>query len=61
MGFVSSLAAITIGFVPPSQFGAGSPLVFVAIVGGGILLLGVVIPLLLVKLRKPSWQARRLP
>ena len=49
-------AAITIGFVPPSQFGGGSAAVFVAIVGGGILLLGAVIPILLVKLRKPSWQ-----
>jgi amino acid transporter len=56
MGFVSSLAAILISFVPPSQFGDGSPVVFVAIVGGGILLLGVIVPFLLVRLRKPSWQ-----
>jgi amino acid transporter len=56
LGFASSLAAILISFVPPSQFGDGSPLVFVAIVGGGILLLGAVIPFLLVKLRKPSWR-----
>jgi hypothetical protein len=55
VGFVSSLAAIVISFVPPSQFGGGSTGVFVGIVGGGILLLGVVVPLLLVWLRKPSW------
>jgi glutamate:GABA antiporter len=55
MGFISSLAAILISFVPPSQFGDGSPVVFVAIVGGGILLLGLVVPFLLVRLRKPSW------
>jgi hypothetical protein len=30
--------------------------VFVVIVGGGILLLGVVIPFLLVRFRKQSWQ-----
>ncbi len=56
LGFASSLAAILISFVPPSQFGGGSPAVFVLIVGGGILLLGAVIPFLLVKFRKPSWK-----
>ena len=56
VGFAASLAAILISFVPPSQFGGGNPLIFVAIVGGGILLLGVVIPFLLVKFRRPSWQ-----
>jgi amino acid transporter len=56
MGFASSLAAILISFVPPSQFGEGSPVLFIAIVGGGILLLGVIVPFLLVRLRKPSWQ-----
>jgi glutamate:GABA antiporter len=56
LGFASSLAAILISFVPPSQFGEGSPVVFIAIVGGGILLLGVIVPFLLVRLRKPSWQ-----
>ena len=56
LGFISSLAAILISFVPPSQLGSGSPVVFVAIVGGGILLFGVIVPFLLVRLRKPSWQ-----
>ena len=56
MGIVSSAAAILISFVPPSQFGDGSPVVFVVIVGGGILLLGAIVPFLLVRLRKPSWQ-----
>lgn len=56
MGLVSSAAAIMIGFVPPSQFADGNGGVFVAIVGAGVLLLGLVIPLLLIKLRKPSWQ-----
>jgi amino acid transporter len=56
VGFVSSLAAIGISFVPPSQFGDGSPWAFVAIVGGGLLLLGLIIPFALVKLRKPSWK-----
>ncbi|HKE74052.1 MAG TPA: APC family permease [Acidimicrobiales bacterium] len=56
VGFVASLAAIAISFVPPSQFGSGSPATFVAIVGGGILILGLIIPYALIKLRKPTWQ-----
>ena len=56
LGFASSLAAILISFVPPSQFGEGSPILFIAIVGGGILLLGVIVPFLLVRLRKASWK-----
>ncbi len=56
VGFVSSLSAIAISFVPPSQFGSGSPWAFVGIVGGGILLLGLIVPGLLLWLRKPSWK-----
>ncbi|MFF0816191.1 APC family permease [Rhodococcus sp. NPDC003318] len=56
VGLISSVAAIAISFVPPSQFGGGNPLSFIAIVGGGILLLGLIIPLALVKARKPSWK-----
>jgi glutamate:GABA antiporter len=56
VGFLASLAAIGISFVPPSQFGGDSPVQFVAIVGSGILLLGLIIPLALVKLRRPAWQ-----
>jgi glutamate:GABA antiporter len=57
VGFVSSVAAIAIGFVPPSQFGDGGAGQFVAIVGGGILLLGLVLPVLLIRLRRPAWQS----
>lgn len=56
VGFIASIAAIGISFVPPSQFGGGSPWAFIGIVGGGILLLGVIIPVLLIWLRKPSWK-----
>jgi amino acid transporter len=57
VGFVASIAAIGISFVPPSQFGGDSPAQFIAMVGGGILLLGVLIPYALVRFRRPSWQA----
>lgn len=56
VGFAASLAALLIGFVPPSQFGGGSPGVYVLIVGGGALGLGLLVPFLFYKLRKPSWR-----
>jgi len=56
VGLISSVAAIAISFIPPSQFGNGNAVSFVAVVGGGILVLGLIIPLVLVKARKPSWK-----
>ena len=56
MGFLSSAAAVTIGFVPPSQFGTLSTTGYLFFVGGGVLLLGVIVPFLLLWLRKPSWK-----
>ena len=56
VGFLASLAALLIGFVPPSQFGGGSPLVYVVIVGGGALGLGLLVPFLFYRFRKPSWK-----
>jgi glutamate:GABA antiporter len=55
VGFVSSLAAVLIGFVPPSQLDF-SAAAYVFFVGGGVVLLGVIIPLLCLWLRKPSWK-----
>ena len=40
MGFLSSLAAVAIGFVPPSQLGDLSTVGYVTFVGGGVVLLG---------------------
>jgi len=56
VGFAASLAALLIGFVPPSQFGGGNPTVYVAIVAVGALGLGLLVPYLFYKLRKPSWK-----
>ncbi|MBV9415631.1 MAG: amino acid permease, partial [Solirubrobacterales bacterium] len=56
VGGLSSVLAILIGFVPPSQFGHSSPVVFALINLAGIVLLGILPPLLFYKYRKPSWK-----
>ena len=56
VGFAASLAALLIGFVPPSQFESGSPATYLVIVAGGALGLGLLVPFLFYKMRKPSWK-----
>ncbi|MBE1469316.1 APC family permease [Kibdelosporangium phytohabitans] len=56
VGFAASLAALLVGFVPPSQFGSGDAGTYVLIVAAGALGLGIAVPLLLYKSRKPSWK-----
>lgn len=56
VGFAASLAALLVGFVPPSQFGGENPFVYFLIVGGGALGLGLLVPFLFYRLRKPSWK-----
>jgi hypothetical protein len=56
VGFAASLAALLVGFIPPSQFSSGSPAVYLLIVGGGALGLGLLVPFLFYRLRKPSWK-----
>lgn len=56
VGFAASLAALLVGFVPPSQFASGSAGVYFLIVAIGALGLGLLVPFLFYKLRKPSWK-----
>jgi amino acid transporter len=56
VGFLASIAALFIGFVPSSQFGGNSVLLYVAIVGGGLVIVGLLVPFLFYRLRKPSWK-----
>jgi amino acid transporter len=56
VGFAASLAALLIGFVPPSQFESGSPALYLLIVAGGALGLGLLVPFLFYRARKPSWK-----
>jgi amino acid transporter len=56
VGFAASLAALLVGFIPPSQFGAGNAGMYILIVAGGALGLGLVVPYLFYRFRKPSWR-----
>jgi glutamate:GABA antiporter len=57
LGALSSVAALVIGFVPPSQFGHLDPLTYVLLVLGGLLLIGILPPFLLDRFRRPSWKS----
>src|SRR3954454_20619145 len=56
VGFAASLAALLVGFIPPSQFESGNSGVYFLIVGGGALGLGLLVPFLFYRFRKPSWK-----
>jgi amino acid transporter len=57
LGAASSVAALAIGFVPPSQFGHLNPLWYAAAILAGILAIGIVPPILMDRFRKPAWKA----
>lgn len=57
VGSVATVLAFLMGFVPPSQFSNANPLVYVVIIAAGVGLVGPGVPLLLLKLHKPSWKA----
>ena len=57
VGAVSSVAALVIGFIPPSQFGHSHRLTYAIEILAGILVVGLVPPLLMDRLRKPEWKA----
>jgi glutamate:GABA antiporter len=56
VGIASSAAALVIGFVPPAQFGHLNPLVYAGVILAGILAIGLLPPLLMHWLCKPSWK-----
>ncbi|QNS05401.1 APC family permease [Streptomyces xanthii] len=56
VGLLASLAALAIGFVPPSQFGSGSVWSYVLLIGSGLIILGLLIPWAFLKFRKPGWR-----
>ena len=56
MGFLSTIVAFFIGFVPPSQYHSVSTLLYVLIIAGGVGIVGPGIPMLLNKFKKPNWK-----
>ncbi|WP_067531221.1 APC family permease [Nocardia crassostreae] len=56
LGTVSSVAAFLIGFVPPSQYGSGNSLTYILVIGLGMGIVGLLIPFLFLKFRKPGWK-----
>jgi len=57
VGVIASVAALLIGFVPPSQLShVTGPVIYAVLILAGIVLIGVLPPLLLTWRRKPSWK-----
>jgi glutamate:GABA antiporter len=56
VGFAASIAAFAIGFVPPSQFGGAGAGVYALLIVVGIAVIGLLPPILLYAMRKPSWR-----
>ena len=57
LGAVSSVAALVIGFIPPSQFGRLPALTYALLILAGILVIGILPPVLMDRLRRPAWKA----
>ena len=56
VGVVASIAAGFVGLLPPSQLGHESTPVYVSAMLAGVLLIGVLPPILLYRLRRPEWK-----
>jgi glutamate:GABA antiporter len=57
VGVLASVAACVVGLLPPSQLGHASTPLYASALLGGVLLLGVLPPALLYRLRRPEWKA----
>jgi hypothetical protein len=54
---MSSMFALVIGFIAPSQFGHSNPVEYAVLILAGILSVGILPPLLMDRFRKPEWKA----
>lgn len=56
LGFLGSLLAFILSFIPPSQISTGSPAVWFGVLIGGMVV-SVIIPLVIYANRKPHWKS----
>jgi glutamate:GABA antiporter len=56
VGTVASASACVIGLLPPSQLGHANVPVYATLLLAGVLAVGVLPPVLLVRLRRPAWK-----
>ncbi len=61
VGVLASVAACIIGLLPPSQLGHANTPVYVCGMLAGVLLIGVLPPTLLYRLRRPEWKTGSTP
>jgi amino acid transporter len=56
VGGISSAVALLIGFIAPSQFSHSNPVLYALLILGGLLVIGILPPLLMDRFRKPAWK-----
>lgn len=56
IGFLGSLLAFVLSFIPPSQISTGSNIVWYSVLFGGCVIV-VIIPFIIYAMRKPEWQS----
>ena len=56
LGGASSVVAFAIGFIPPAQLGHQSLLTYGALILAGLVLIGLLPPLLMDRLHRPEWR-----
>jgi amino acid transporter len=55
VGFLGSLLAFVLSFIPPAQIATGSTTVWYAVLFGGAFIM-VILPFIIYALRKPEWR-----
>lgn len=56
VGFLGSLLAFVLSFIPPAQIAVGSKAVWFSVLIGGAFVV-IVIPLIIYSMRKPQWKS----
>ncbi|MBR3678174.1 MAG: amino acid permease [Alistipes sp.] len=57
VGFLGSLLAFVLSFIPPAQIATGSKVVWYSVLIGGAVVV-IIIPLIIYAMRKPHWQSK---